>query len=92
MYMGKVVEAGMRDDIIDNPLHPYTMALISAVPVPDPRYRRNSIPLGGEVPDALQVPPGCRFHPRCRFSDQICSTEEPVLKDKKGRLLVCFNG
>ena len=90
MYMGKIVEAGMRDEIIDTPLHPYTMALISAVPVPDPTYRRNSIPVCGEVPDALQAPSGCRFHLRCRYADQICSSEEPVLENKKGRLVACF--
>jgi oligopeptide/dipeptide ABC transporter ATP-binding protein len=90
MYMGKVVEAGMRDEIVDTPLHPYTMALISAVPVPDPTYRRNSISVCGEVPDALQVPSGCRFHPRCQYADQMCSSKEPVLENKRGRLVACF--
>lgn len=90
MYMGKIVEVGTRDEIIDTPLHPYTMALISAVPVPDPRYERKSIPLGGEVPDGLHVPSGCRFHPRCRYADKICRSKEPVLESKKGRLVACF--
>jgi len=90
MYMGKIVEVGTRDEIINTPMHPYTMALISAVPVPDPQYKRTSVPLGGEVPDALRVPSGCRFHPRCRHAEKICRSEEPELKDKGGRRVACF--
>jgi oligopeptide/dipeptide ABC transporter ATP-binding protein len=90
MYMGKIVEVGTRDEIINTPMHPYTMALISAVPVPDPRYKRTSVPLGGEVPDALRVPSGCRFHPRCRHAEMICRSEEPELKGKEGRRVACF--
>jgi len=90
MYMGKLVEVGTRDEIINTPMHPYTMALISAVPVPDHRYKRKSIPLGGEVPDVLSVPSGCRFHPRCRYAEASCRTEEPALKLKGGRLVACF--
>lgn len=91
MYMGKIVEVGTRDEVINTPLHPYTRALISAVPVADPEYKRRSIPLGGEVPDAFHVPSGCRFHPRCRYADSICRSAEPVLKSKRGRLVACFN-
>jgi peptide/nickel transport system ATP-binding protein len=90
MYMGKIVEVGTRDEIINTPIHPYTKALISAVPVPDPQYTRKSIPLGGEVPDALRVPSGCRFHPRCNKAEKRCRSEEPELKDKEGRLVACF--
>jgi oligopeptide/dipeptide ABC transporter ATP-binding protein len=90
MYMGKIVEVGTRDQIINTPIHPYTMALISAVPVPDPRYKRKSIPLGGDFPDALQVPSGCRFHPRCNKAEKRCRSEEPELKNKAGRLVACF--
>ncbi len=90
MYMGKIVEVGARDEIIHTPMHPYTIALISAVPVPDPRYKRKSVALGGEVPDALRVPTGCRFHPRCSIAEQICSSKEPELKAKGGRLVACF--
>jgi len=90
MYMGKIVEVGTRDEIIDAPMHPYTTALISAVPVPDPRYKRKSVPLGGEVPDALREPSGCRFHPRCPHAEEICRSEEPELKDKGGRQVACF--
>ena len=90
MYMGKIVEVGTRDEIINTPIHPYTKALISAVPVPDPRHKRKSIPLGGEVPDALRVPSGCRFHPRCNKAEERCRSEEPELKDKGGRLVACF--
>jgi len=90
MYMGKIVEIGTRDEIIEMPQHPYTKALISAVPVPDPTYKRKSIPLAGEVPDALIVPSGCRFHPRCLDADKICRSEEPVLDTKKDRPVACF--
>jgi oligopeptide/dipeptide ABC transporter ATP-binding protein len=90
MYMGKIVEVGTRDEIIHAPIHPYTTALISAVPVPDPRHKRTSVPLGGEIPDALRVPPGCRFHPRCRHAEEICRSEEPELRDKGGRWVACF--
>jgi len=90
MYMGKMVEVGTGDEIINMPMHPYTMALISAVPVPNPHYKRKSVPLGGEIPDALSVPSGCRFHPRCRYAEEICRSEEPALKDKGGRLVACF--
>ena len=90
MYMGKMVEVGTRDEIIDAPMHPYTIALISAVPVPDPHYERESVPASGEVPDALHVPSGCRFHPRCRSVKEICRSEEPVLKLKDGRQVACF--
>ena len=90
MYMGKIVEIGTRDDIIDAPQHPYTRALISAVPVPDPTYRRDYIPLVGEVPDALHVPSGCRFHPRCPYAVAICRREEPLLESINERSVACF--
>jgi peptide/nickel transport system ATP-binding protein len=90
MYMGKLVELGSRDKIIETPQHPYTKALISAVPVPDPRYKRQAIPLAGEVPDALHIPSGCRFHPRCPDAEELCRSKEPRLHGKEGRLVACF--
>jgi len=81
MYLGKIVELGPADVIIQNPLHPYTKALIAAIPEPDPknRFRLREIPIRGEVPSAVAIPPGCRFHPRCLYAMDRCSSEEPPL-------------
>ena len=81
MYLGKIVELAGTDDLFANPKHPYTEALISAVPVPDPAYNADEIILTGDVPSPLRPPPGCYFHPRCRYAKEICSTEEPVYRD-----------
>jgi peptide/nickel transport system ATP-binding protein len=80
MYLGKIVERGKSDDVIDKPLHPYTQALIAAIPVPDPDGRKVKVFAGGEVPSALNIPSGCRFHPRCPYAKEICGTTEPELK------------
>lgn len=77
MYLGKIVEMGNTEDIFENPKHPYTEALISAVPKPDPRMRARRITLSGEVGDASKIPGGCRFHTRCRYAKDICRQEEP---------------
>ena len=81
MYLGKVVEVGLSDELIDKPFHPYTQALIAAIPVPDPDGRKVKVFAGGEVPSAVNVPSGCRFHPRCTYSRDICKTTEPELKE-----------
>jgi peptide/nickel transport system ATP-binding protein len=80
MYLGKIVEMGDKDEIFSKPLHPYTQALLSAIPVPSPDRRRRSIELKGEVPSAIRIPTGCRFHPRCPFAEKRCSEEEPELR------------
>ncbi|UCE44721.1 MAG: ABC transporter ATP-binding protein [Methanobacteriota archaeon] len=77
MYLGKIVELGPTEKVIKNPQHPYTKALISVVPTPDPKDRTDKIILKGERPDPSNIPPGCRFHPRCPFMMDICKTEEP---------------
>ncbi|SNR64239.1 ABC transporter ATP-binding protein [Halorubrum vacuolatum] len=83
MYMGKIVEKGPTEDVIENPQHPYTRSLINAVPVPDPGIGRERVELGGEVGDAIDVPSGCRFHGRCsEYIGDICETEEPPLEGK----------
>jgi oligopeptide/dipeptide ABC transporter ATP-binding protein len=82
MYLGKIVELGSRDSVFDRPLHPYTRALMSAVPVPNPKQERarRRIILEGDVPSPANPPAGCRFHPRCAFAETICRQEEPVLR------------
>jgi peptide/nickel transport system ATP-binding protein len=75
MYLGKIVEIGTKQEIFSTPTHPYTRALLSAIPVPDPERKRKAMELKGEVPSAINMPTGCRFHPRCPFAEKKCSTE-----------------
>ncbi len=90
MYLGKIVELGKATDVIDNPQHPYTKALISAVPVPDPRHKIGEIPIKGEVPSPINIPPGCRFHPRCLYAFEPCDKEEPELREvEPGHFVAC---
>lgn len=90
MYVGKTVELADNDELFDNPLHPYTEALLSAVPVPNPKLKRKEIILKGDVPSTTHPPPGCRFHPRCRYAKDICSKNEPEFEDKgNGHYVAC---
>jgi oligopeptide/dipeptide ABC transporter ATP-binding protein len=90
MYLGKVVEVGPKDDVLEEPLHPYTKALISAAPVPDPRLRREKLIIEGDVPSPLHPPPGCRFHTRCPFAMPRCREEEPAMREvAPGRRVAC---
>jgi peptide/nickel transport system ATP-binding protein len=81
MYVGKLVETAATDELFLNPMHPYTEALLSAVPKPDPRMRTEPIVLEGDVADPANPPSGCYFHPRCRYQIERCVTEEPVLRE-----------
>ena len=80
MYLGKLVELADRAELFANPLHPYTKALISAIPIPDPTVKRDRIILEGDVPSPLNPPDGCNFHPRCPIAVARCSQEEPELR------------
>jgi len=84
MYLGKIVELTSTYELYDNPQHPYTEALLSAVPIPDPTLYRQRIVLEGDVPSPFNPPKGCRFHPRCKYAKPICSQEEPKLIDING--------
>ena len=81
MYLGKIVEQGDAEEVIDKPFHPYTKALISAVPVPDPTVKIGEIPIKGEVPTPTNIPLGCRFHLRCPYAIEACSKQEPELAE-----------
>jgi peptide/nickel transport system ATP-binding protein/oligopeptide transport system ATP-binding protein len=93
MYLGKMVEVTARDELFKNPLHPYTKALISAIPVPNPNLKRDRIILEGDVPSPLNPPSGCNFHPRCPIAVEICSQDEPLLRnvgsDRNEHLVAC---
>ena len=92
MYLGTMVELASSEKLYANPLHPYTQALLSAIPIPDPEVSRNKkrIPLEGEVPSPINPKPGCRFAPRCRFAKPICTQENPVLKEiEPGHFAAC---
>ena len=84
MYLGKMVELAEREELYRNPQHPYTRALLSAIPIPDPDIQRERIILEGDVPSPLHPPSGCRFHPRCRVSMDVCSREEPEFRATRG--------
>lgn len=93
MYLGKIVEITGRQELYENPLHPYTKALLSAVPIPDPLVEKNRTPiiLKGEVPSPLNPPPGCVFHPRCFEAGKECRREVPELKEvRPGHMVSCL--
>ena len=81
MYLGKIVELTDRDDLYANPLHPYTEALLSAVPRTDPDIALNRIILEGDVPSPANPPSGCKFHPRCRYAQNVCQQEIPEWRE-----------
>jgi oligopeptide/dipeptide ABC transporter ATP-binding protein len=91
MYLGKIVENGPTASIFEKPLHPYTKALLSAIPIPDPLTKREKIILTGDVPNPVNPPSGCRFHPRCPFAKEVCREVEPKLEDvdSTGRTIAC---
>jgi peptide/nickel transport system ATP-binding protein len=85
-----MVELTGRDELFANPLHPYTQALMSAIPIPDPHLKRKRIILKGDVPSPLHPPTGCRFHPRCPIAQANCSVDEPELRElRPGHQVAC---
>ncbi|NNG67447.1 ABC transporter ATP-binding protein [Caldanaerobacter subterraneus] len=84
MYLGNIVEMASRDELFDHPLHPYTQALLSAVPIPDPDLKRERIILEGDIPSPANPPKGCKFHTRCPFAKDICKEQVPEFRDVGG--------
>jgi oligopeptide transport system ATP-binding protein len=87
MYLGKIMELADSFQIYQSPLHPYTQALLSASPIPDPAFRRDRIILKGDVPSPIDPPPGCRFHTRCLYAEKVCRQQEPQLKEVREKHL-----
>ncbi len=91
MYLGKIIEHGETHDVLDDPDHPYTQALMAAVPVPDAERKRGDLPIRGETPQPINIPSGCRFHPRCPYTFDRCKEEVPPLYEvEPGHNAACF--
>lgn len=88
MYLGKIVELAEKEELYRNPQHPYTKALLSAIPLPNPTLKRERIILEGDVPSPVNPPTGCHFHTRCRYAQEVCRTADPVFKDYGGEHFV----
>ena len=91
MYLGRAVEFAETDELFRNPLHPYTKALLSAVPQPDPDHKMQRLVLEGEVPNPANPPSGCHFHPRCTAKTEICEKEYPPMQEFDGHFVACWN-
>jgi oligopeptide/dipeptide ABC transporter ATP-binding protein len=89
MYLGKLMEVGDALEVLERGSHPYTRALLSAVPVPEPGRKRGRIVLPGEIPSALEPPSGCRFRTRCPWAQERCAQEEPLLREVRKTRAAC---
>ena len=83
MYLGKIVEIGSKEEVFGRPIHPYTLALLSSIPVPDPKAKLERIIPKGEIPSPINPPTGCRYHPRCPYAQKICTDREPQLEENE---------
>jgi oligopeptide/dipeptide ABC transporter ATP-binding protein len=92
LYLGKIMEIGPIEDVLQDPIHPYTQALISHIPIPDPTEDRSRIDIPGETPTPIDLPPGCRFRPRCQDLDEFCTDEEPILHQVGPKRWVACHG
>jgi oligopeptide transport system ATP-binding protein len=94
MYLGKIVETASANELYDKPFHPYSNALLSAVPIPDPRRNaaRERVILEGDVPSPIDPPAGCRFHTRCRWATEVCTAEEPdMIEREQAHMAACHH-
>jgi peptide/nickel transport system ATP-binding protein len=90
MYVGKIVETAQTSALFASPRHPYTAALLAAVPVPDPRVKTGNVELKGEVPSPANPPSGCYFHPRCEFAEEVCRQQAPASREiSSGHFVAC---
>lgn len=91
MYLGKIVELAQASELYRNPLHPYTEALLSAIPIPDPKKKKDRILIPGDIPSPISPPPGCRFYTRCKYKMKECEVNEPEFKQiESGHWVACF--
>lgn len=92
MYLGKIIEMSNKESLFREPLHPYTQALLSAIPIPDPKRKRKAADLKGEVPSAINIPSGCRFRTRCQYAEKTCEEKEPeLIPIKPDHFVSCFS-
>jgi oligopeptide/dipeptide ABC transporter ATP-binding protein len=90
MYLGKIVELTDKTSLFTTPLHPYTEALLAAVPIPEPKIKKKRIILTGDVPSLIKPPSGCRFHTRCPYAEEVCRRIEPPMLDvRPGHAVAC---
>ena len=89
MYLGRIVEIGSKDALFNTPRHPYTQALLSAIPLPEPGPQRERVLLAGDVPSPVNPPPGCHFHTRCPHARALCSQQAPALEHSGGQAVAC---
>ena len=90
MYLGSMVELADKEELYQNPQHPYTKALIAAIPIPDPKKRKELSVIQGEIPSNVNIPTGCKFHPRCPFAKDICKQKEPEYREiQKNHFVRC---
>ena len=90
MYLGQILEIGTKNELFFSPMHPYTLILLNSIPHPDPRMKKKKVLPKGEIPSPINPPSGCRFHTRCPYMKNICSKQEPEIREiSKGHFVKC---